>query len=146
MPRRPKKSLQDCQETFYDGESDVEGLGAGDSTYVSSLLDEKEMCDLFEALNCIKYVPRGELTVKIFGKTQLLPRDKQFFGTHKKNGTVPHYRYGGSYVPTILPFSSELQTVVNLLAKEYNQLCNHAVVNRYVGGSVPPRQSSRFCA
>jgi alkylated DNA repair dioxygenase AlkB len=121
----------DCS---FDGSQNVSYLGSGDSFYYANFITNPD--EGFQQLqNQVIYLPREELTFKIYGKTFMLPRDKQFYGDIAEDGTVPLYRYSGNYVPQLKDWVPVLKNIRDLIYVATKQYCNHAVVNRYLVGS-----------
>lgn len=118
----------------FDGNDDVDALGAGDSYYIAKFVKSPKR--VFRQLNDqVTFIPREELTFKIFGKVLPLPRDKQFYGDIESDGRFPLYRYGGDYVPQVHSWVPIMEEMRDLLIEKGEQDCNHAVVNRYKDGS-----------
>lgn len=117
-----------------DGNKTHHNLGSGDSSYIADFLENPE--EIYQ--NIVKevtFLPRDLLTFQIFGKSMQLPRDKQFYGDLDKDGTVPWYRYGGNYVPTVHSWTATLEKLRDKVHQKTGQKCNHAVANRYCNGT-----------
>ena len=118
----------------WDGKQSIWYLGSGDSYYCTDAISNPEEC--FKVLQQeITYLPREELTFKIYGKCFVLPRDKQFYGDIGSDGIVPLYRYSGNYIPRLNDWAPCLKEMRDILHQSTDQYCNHAVVNRYLNGS-----------
>jgi hypothetical protein len=119
--------------TRFDGEESHLHIGAGDSSYFPNVYTPAESEQFEQALPRLEYVPHELLTFNMYGKVTLLPRRKAFYGTVDAiSGHQPLYRYGGTYRPTVQPWTPELDAIrarVNTLVGEQP---NHAVINQLV--------------
>jgi hypothetical protein len=108
-----------------------------DSYYCPKFISDPDLI-LDRIIKEVTFLPRDELTVKIFDQTFSLPRDKQFYGDiYSDNGrrTVPLFRYTGNYIARILEWTPTLRGIRESIRDRLNQDCNHLVVNRYLDGS-----------
>lgn len=121
-------------EQFYDGKQDVLKLRSGDTHYIANFITNHEKI-MKQIGDEVVFLPREELTFKIFGKENILPRDKQFYGDITKDGVVPLYKYSGGYIPKIHDWVSVVRNIRDSMHKVTSQYCNYAVVNRYLNGS-----------
>jgi hypothetical protein len=84
----------------------------GGTILVENAITKKLADLLFDSLeNEIKYIPRGQLTFDLFGKQIPLPRIKAFYGSVKKNGDYPIYRYGGKNYPQVENWTPTLKLI-----------------------------------
>lgn len=102
-----------------------------DSRYIPNVIDPSWIERLVKE---VEFLPRESLPFKIYGRTLLLPRDKQFYGDVNPDGTFPLYRYGGNFVPPVLPWTPCLKEIRDIVRGRFGGLYNHTVVNRYVTG------------
>lgn len=105
----------------------------GNSVFIKNFISKSIADYLFDALEIeIKYITRGELKFKApNGQDIPLPRLKQFYGTIKKSGDYPIYRYGLNDYPKTNNWPPILKIVRDMLEQECNQNCNHTVCNKY---------------
>lgn len=108
-------------------------FGAGDdSFYVPNFVpDHQEVFATISAESANLWVPREKMVFNIYNKAMQLPRDKFMAGVAEPDGTVPLYRYGGKYKMPVHPFSPTTENIRQLIASTHNQVCSHAVFNRY---------------
>jgi len=105
----------------------------GNSVFIDKFISKSIADYLFDALEKeLVYIKRGELKFHApNGQDIPLPRLKQFYGTVKKNGDYPIYRYGLDNYPKTNEWTPVLKIVRDMLEKECGQNSNHCVANKY---------------
>src|SRR5690349_21316213 len=100
-------------------------------SYLSNFISSSAEADriLKDLQEQVQFLPRSYLTMTIYGKTNQLPRDKQFYGDVAEDGSRPLYRYTGNEQPTVHPWTPVLQEMRDLIFKETGHWNNHIVVN-----------------
>jgi len=108
--------------------------GEGDAKYYPNFLTKDEADDFLTRLKEeLHYIPREEMTFKIYGKTIPLPRDKAFLGDVADDGSYPLYRYDPSGKhPVVNAWTATTENIRGIIKTRTGQRNNHLVANRYL--------------